>query len=134
MPPSRRIGFGPIHLLGFDRYRRGFGHAPETPLRAGDLLHLTFYWQAQITPAQDWVFRLELLDGRGRTVSELFSPPAGDAYPTSRWQAGEIVRGEHDLLLPAGLTPGRYRLRLTLLPGDASPTSSVILGTIAVQP
>ncbi len=103
-------------------------------MRAGDLLHLTFYWQAQVALAQDWAFHLELLDGRGRTVSELTSSPAGDTYPTSRWQAGEIVRGEHDLPLPADLTPGRYHLRLALLSADNHVTPPMVLGTIAVQP
>lgn len=133
MQQPRHDVFGPIRLLGLDRYKRGLGHAPETPLRAGDLLHLTLYWQAQVAPAQDWTFRLELLDGRGQAVADQASPLASDAYPTSRWQADEIVRGEHDLPLPLNLAPGRYNLRLTLAAAGAEPAPPVLLGALVVQ-
>jgi mannosyltransferase len=130
MQRPRPADFGPVRLLGYDRYKRGFAHAPQTPLRAGDLLHLTFYWQAQAAPARDWRFRLELLDGRGRVVAELASPLVSEDYPTSRWQAGELVRGEHDLPLPAALAPGRYRLRLTLLSGDGEAAKAIWLDAL----
>ena len=45
-------------LLGHDRYKRGFGHAPDTPVKPGDLLHLTFYWRANVAPRADWWFEL----------------------------------------------------------------------------
>ena len=38
---EQRFDFGAISLLGHDRYKRGFGHAPETPLYPGDRLHLS---------------------------------------------------------------------------------------------
>jgi hypothetical protein len=34
----------------------------------------------------------------------------GGFTPTTRWQAGEILRDRHTVPLPAGLSPGEYRL------------------------
>ncbi|MDH7487431.1 MAG: archaemetzincin family Zn-dependent metalloprotease [Anaerolineae bacterium] len=124
----RAFDFGEITLLGHDRYKRGYGHAPDTPLYPGDLLHVTFFWRADETVAQDWTFTLALY---GQPVS-LNAPLVSEAYPTSRWQAGEVVRGEHDLLLPPDLRPGRYRLVLTPAPGGR-PEGTVTLGTIEVK-
>ena len=124
----RAFDFDEITLLGHDRHKRGFGHAPDSPLYPGDLLHVTFFWRADETVAQDWTFTLALA---GQPVS-LSAALASQAYPTSRWQAGEVVRGEHDLLLPSDLRPGRYRLMLTLAP-DGRPEGTVTLGTIEVK-
>lgn len=130
---TQQFDFGGITLLGHDRYKRGFGHAPATPLYPGDLLHLTFYWQANVTPRAEWWFELTLNDSAGHAITRLAAPLVGDTYHTTLWQKGEIVRGEHDLLLPADLAPAEYRLSLVLLPDEATPTSIAYLGTVRVQ-
>lgn len=129
----QRFDFGGISLLGHDRYKRGFRHAPETPLHPGDLLHLTFYWQANITPRAEWWFDLTLSDAGGRTVANLQAPLVSEIYPTTLWQKGEIVRGEHDLLLPADLPLDTYRLSLILLPDAETEAGIAYLGTVRVQ-
>ena len=87
---------GPVTLVGYDAYKKDHSYAPETPLQAGDLAHFTFYWQApDPLPADrpaDLGFTLTL---GGQSLSV---PLAGGAYPTGQWQAGELVRGEFDLL------------------------------------
>ncbi len=133
MQHPQRFDFGGISLLGHDRYKRGFRHAPETPLHPGDLLHLTFYWQANIMPRAEWWFDLTLSDADGRTVANLQAPLVSDIYPTTLWQKGEIVRGEHDLLLPADLSPDTYRLSLILLPDVETEAGTAYLGTVKVQ-
>ena len=129
MRTRRSHDFGAITLLGHDHYKRDFGHAPDTPLHPGDLLHVTFFWQADEAPSDDWGFALAL---QGQPIT-LTAPLVSDAYPTSRWQTGEIVRGEHDLLLPSDLRTGRYRLALALTASDGTPTRTVTLGTIRVR-
>lgn len=133
MKYTQQFDFGGISLLGHDRYKRGFGHAPNTPLHPGDLLHLTFYWQANVTPRADWWFELTLNDSTGHAIARLTAPLVGDTYHTTLWQKGEIVRGEHDLLLPTDLSPDIYRLSLVLLPDENTPTSIAYLGAIKVQ-
>jgi len=129
----QRFDFGAVSLLGHDRYRRGFGHAPETPVHGGDLLHVTFYWRANVSPRADWRFHLVLTDAAGNAVADLRAPLVSETYLTTMWQEGEIVRGEHDLLVPADLAPDAYRLSLVLLPDENTEAGAAYLGTVRVQ-
>lgn len=87
---------GPVMLTGYAAHRKAFSHAPTTPLVPGDITHFTFLWQAPDPLPADWpsdaYFTLEL----GGEM--LAAPLAGGSYPTGEWQAGELVRGEFDLL------------------------------------
>jgi hypothetical protein len=76
---------------------------------------------------------LTLTDRDGVTVVRLQAPLAGETYPTRLWEKDEIVRGEHDLLLPPDLPPGAYRLSLTLLPDFDTPAGTAYLGEIQVE-
>ncbi len=133
MQNRQRFDFGAISLLGHDRYKRGFGHAPETPIRPGDLLHLTFYWRANAAPRADWWFELALTDPTGKSVAQLSAPLVSETYLTTMWQEGEIIRGEHDLLIPPDLPPDTYRLGLTLFPDRDTAAGSAYLGSLRVQ-
>jgi hypothetical protein len=91
---------GPVRLAGYDAYRRGFAHAPSTPLQPGDMAHFTFYWQAPDPLPPDWPEDITLTLRLGDQV--ISAPLAGGAYPTGAWQAGELVRGEFDLVYAGG--------------------------------
>jgi mannosyltransferase len=56
LPIQHRVNqdFGGVRLVGYDAYRKGFAHAPATPLAPGDLAHFTFYWQAPDPLPPDW--------------------------------------------------------------------------------
>ena len=133
MMHDQQFDFGAVKLLGHDRYKRGFGHAPETPLYPGDRLHFTPYWQANIRPRADWWFDLELSDNSGHTVANLRWPLVSATYPTTLWAKGEVVRGEHDLQLPSDLPPGDYRLSLTMYPDAETEAGVAYLGTVRVS-
>ncbi len=87
---------GVVQLVGYDAYLRGFAHAPTTPIRPGDVVHFTFYWQAPTPLPAHWPDDLTLTLRLGDQM--LSAPLAGGAYPTGDWQAGELVRGEFDLV------------------------------------
>jgi hypothetical protein len=131
---SRQFDFGAVSLLGYDLYKRGFGHQPDTSLNPGDLLHLTFYWQANNVPRADWWFDLILSDNAGQTVARLHAPLVGEAYSTTLWSKNEIVRGEHDLSIPSDVSPGTYRLSLAVLPDVDTPAGTAYLDTLKVSP
>ncbi|MGD8791867.1 MAG: hypothetical protein PVF47_04890, partial [Anaerolineae bacterium] len=57
---------------------------------------------------------IHLLDEAGQTLVQADSQPRGGAYPTSVWDAGEVVADAHRLALPPDLPAGDYRLRLGL--------------------
>lgn len=133
MMDRQSFDFGAITLLGHDRYKRGFGHKPDEPLRPGDLLHLTFYWRANVAPRADWWFELALSDREGKPVASIKAPLVSDTYLTTLWQANEVVRGEHDLQIPADLPPDTYRLSLTMFPDEETEAGNAYLGTVRVQ-
>jgi len=132
MQYTQTFDFGAITLLGHDSYKRGFRHAPDTPLHPGDQLHVTFYWQANSLPRADWWFSLALNDSAGHTVAAVQHPLVSDSYSTMLWQKGEVVRGEHDLMIPDNLPPDTYRLSLTLLPDTDTQAGVAYLGTVTV--
>jgi mannosyltransferase len=133
MQTRQNFDFGGIRLLGYDHYKRGFKHAPDTPVHPGDLLHLTLYWQANVRPRADWWFDMTLTDAAGHVVADQQAPLVGPTYSTMLWEAQEIVRGEHDLTLPADLPPDTYRLSLTLYPDTNTPVAAAYLGTVTVE-
>jgi hypothetical protein len=133
MQDGQSFDFGAITLLGHDQYKRGFQHAPDTPLHPGDSLHMTFYWRANTQPRADWWFNLALNDGSGHTVASVQQPLVSDTYSTTMWQKGEILRGEHDLVIPANLPPDTYRLSLTLLPDTDTSAGVAYLGQADVS-
>ena len=83
-------------------------------------------------PRADWWFDLTLSGATGETVAELQAPLVADTYTTPLWEQGEIVRGEHDLLIPSDLPAGTYRLSLVLLPDTDTPAGTAYLGTVKV--
>ncbi len=110
---------GPVTLAGYDLYRQGYRHAPETPLAPGDLLHVTLYWLAPDPLPAEWPadqsFSLRLGD------QVLTAPLAGGAYPTGQWAPGELVRGDFDVLYAGGdrrpvLAVGDDEMPLDVLP------------------
>jgi len=102
VPMQHRLDatLGPVRLAGYDAYRRGFAYAPATPLQPGDTMHFTFYWQAPDPLPLAWPNDLTLTLRLGDQA--ISAPLAGGAYPTGVWQAGELVRGEFDLVYSGG--------------------------------
>jgi len=98
--------FGALTMLGYD--------IESLQAKAGDTLRLTLYWKADQTPLTDQLARLELIDANGQSVSQFDVPPV-NGYPTSRWQMGDEWRGQIMLPIPATLTSGEYRLRVSVV-------------------
>jgi hypothetical protein len=74
---------------------------------AGSQVELTLVWRAEAPPGpRDLVLRLLAADGA--TVAEQRGPPLRGRYPTDRWGAGELIRDQERLALPATLASGAY--------------------------
>jgi mannosyltransferase len=122
MQHSAGQNFGDLELLGYDLYRLGYAHAPDTPLHPGDPLHVVLFWRAVRRPGADVQFALRVVDSRGQAWASREGPPVS-GYPTTAWEAGEVVRAQADVLLPGDLPPGQYRLRVESATGRVSFTS-----------
>jgi hypothetical protein len=119
--------FGPLRLLGYERYKLGHSYDPDTPLHPGDALHLVLYWQAQERPHVDWRLALQVtpVANPATPAAEGVFPVAGLDYPTTQWDPGEVVRAQFDLPLPGDAIPGDYRLNLQLLDESGLPGAQV---------
>ncbi len=103
---------GQIELLGYNLDRE--------MVKPGEDLGINLFWRA-LGPMPDYQLRLLLLDTTvppaavGVIASQQVSP-AGDAFPTSRWAAGQIFRGQYQLNVPTTTTrstPGRLVVLLS---------------------
>jgi hypothetical protein len=110
----------PVALVAFNQ--------PPAHARPGDSLRLTLFWKAQRAPQRDLQTRLCFVDAQGRSVACQDFPPV-ITYPTSRWQAGDLWRGTHRILVPRTLASGSYSLTLQI-----PPTTSFSLSSLFVEP
>jgi len=95
-----------------DRTIRLLGYATgEAPLRPGEKLPVTLFWQALGTGERDYVLTIQLQDGQGKLWGLAETP---GAYPTSRWSAGELVKGQYAVRLPPDAPDGEYKLLVGL--------------------
>jgi len=129
-------GVTDIELMGYDQpvKRVGVGHPA--------LLNL--YFLARGKASADLSLRLRLVDRAGREVAASVAPPVARAYPTSQWQPGDVLKGQHRLVVPASATPGQYTwcLRLEDEAGDVVPVhrgwwpvavKEICLGAVTVE-
>jgi len=100
---------GRVRLLG---YSLGRG-----PFRAGEPLTFSLFWQALVSGDEPYVVFAQLQDDTGQPVALSETPPI---YPSDRWAAGALLRDPHQILLPATLPSGTYRLAVGLLRADGS--------------
>ena len=91
---------GAIELMGYD--------AAEKP----EGLEVTLHWRSLELLDADYTVFVHLLDGDGQVIAQDDAQPQSGAYPTSVWDAGEVIVDPHSLLLPLALPAGQYRLRV----------------------
>jgi mannosyltransferase len=130
------IRFDNLMLLGYNLAKLGQEHEPDAPVHPGDILHLTLFWQAQETSAENLAVLLRLEDASGRIWLERRAQPTEGLYPTTQWSSNEIVRDQHNLFLPPDLPAGRsYRISLSIqrLSSDAQVGPTITLSSLAIQ-
>jgi 4-amino-4-deoxy-L-arabinose transferase-like glycosyltransferase len=93
---------GQIELLGYDATQQG------------SRLAVTLHWRCLQPIEKDYTVFVHLLDTGERAVTQHDSQPQDGRYPTSIWDAGEVVADSHLLSLPPDLPAGRYGLKVGL--------------------
>jgi hypothetical protein len=102
----------------------------------GGSARLRLYWRALLPPSADYTVFVHLRAATGLTVTQADGPPRAGAYPTSLWDAGEVVVDDRSIAMPAGSTPGDYAIvvglyqlstgeRLAVAGGD--PANEIVL-------
>jgi hypothetical protein len=126
------VDMGVLELLGYDAHRLGFGHQPDAAIRPGDLLHVNLYWRAEKVTMGDWQIEIHIVDAEGRELVGLVAEPVG-GYPTGLWQAGDVWRGQFNLMLPGDTPPGSYHLRVQALPPEGPAPQPYLSEPIRVE-
>jgi mannosyltransferase len=93
--------------IAFAQGLRLVGYEGPEGVRAGDLLPLTLYWQADRTPQHNYEVVLRL---RARDGPDFAWHRAPQSPPTSQWPTGQIVSQTVDLWVLGGTPPLRYDL------------------------
>jgi hypothetical protein len=93
-----------VTLLGYDV-------SPEV-VRPGQTLDLTLYWQARRQMSEDYTVFTHLVAAGGRMVAQQDNQPAEGRYPTSAWDAGEIVVDQYRLTVAPDAPGGEYHLEV----------------------
>ena len=95
-----------IDLLGYD--------LEDRVLTPGASFELKLYWTPRGRPTQDYTVFVHLLDSEGQLRSQADSPPTSGKYPTSVWDAGEVIADFHALSLAPDLPAGEYTVAIGL--------------------
>ncbi len=104
----------------------------QTRLSRPNFARLTLFWKALAGAPANRIVRAQLLDPHGSVASEIVSSPADGAYPTSAWQAGEVVRDIYAFWLPPDFPPGHYDLRVNLEDEQGRVMQRIALGQVEV--
>lgn len=101
---------------------------PEKPL-PGKAMKLTHYWKVKQPVGEDWKLFVHLGGPRSGSYVNADHAPLRGRYPVSYWKAGEIIRDQHSVTLPArwpgaavdvyvGIWKGPQRLKVVKGPSD----------------
>jgi hypothetical protein len=91
---------------------RFLGYNIESGFRPGDSIHLTLFWQCLEGMEQDYTVFIHLIDEKQNIWGQKDNPPVDGLYPTTEWEAGEIVRDQYDLVISPDSPPGHYGLEI----------------------
>lgn len=97
-------------------------------LNVGEKFSVGVYWRARIKPKANYEIAIQLRDNTGRIAMDQAQEPAAGAYPTLRWQPGEVLLDWHDFDLPIEMRPDIYTI--TVVVRDR--TNRSILGQVDI--
>ena len=87
---------------------------PSTVLPGQTVQVLVRWYVPRGVPTQDFTTLIHLGQPDAPPLSTGDSPPLDGDYPTAAWGNGEAVDDRYELLIPAGLQPGRYPIWIGL--------------------
>lgn len=119
-----------IDLVGYD--------LSSTTVKPSQTVTVTLHWQVVDPLTVDYTSYVHLVDHQSQGLSQHDHRPGGEFYPSHYWQPGEILRDQHPLIIPPGLAPGDYQLRVGMYiqtqPGVIqSMGDGVIIGQVKVR-
>jgi len=98
-----------VRLLGYDLEAESY--------KPGQVIGMTLYWQVLTPMEEDYTVFTHLLGSynpltNGSLWGGHDTRPGGGTYPTTVWEAGEIVIDEYRIPIQADAPPGEYQLEV----------------------
>jgi len=113
---GRRIDAGAVLD---DRVRLIGVELDRVEVRANERMPVTLFWEVLRPFTRDYTVFVHLArPGDGQPIAQHDSPPQGGQRPTTGWQSGETIIDAHELVIPNGVRPGSYELRIGLYAPD----------------
>jgi hypothetical protein len=109
-PPLARLG----DAVQLKDYRLSY---EGSPIKPGDVLHLTLYWQTDTQLDLSYNVFTHLLDPTGWIRGQQDNLPVGGTYPTTEWQPGEMIVDRYEIAISPDAPTGVYRLAVGLYDG-----------------
>lgn len=109
-PLEARVGDS-FAFLGYDVSRR--------VLNPGQSVHVSLYWQTTARPDKDYLVSTYLMDEGGKVWPQSSRQALDGDYPTSLWEAGQVVRDRFDLVVDPETPRAVYELRVGLYDAEA---------------
>lgn len=110
----------------------GLAATAET-LRPGEWASLALVWRADEAPADDYRASLWAIQSGDAWPLTDSRPLAGIDYPSSRWMAGQVVRGWFDGRVPPDIGSGDYTLGMRVTDSHGALLAETPLGTLRVH-
>ena len=111
-PPANSLDIEHLVEASLGDKARLLGYNVESGFRPGDNIHLTLFWECLGKMQQDYTVFIHLIDEKGNIVAQKDNPPADGFYPTTKWEPGEIVRDQYDLVIAPNASHGQYQLKV----------------------
>lgn len=95
----------------------GYDLAPAS-VAPGATTVLRLYWRALRRPDRAYTVFVHVTDRAGHPLTTADSPPQSGLYPTSFWDAGEVVIDEHPITIPPLARAATYQLSVGMYTPD----------------
>ena len=95
-----------IQLLGYD--------LDSVRTEPGQTLHLALYWQALGEMERDYLVFTHLINEDEHIYGQHDRIAGSDAYPTSCWKRGTLIRNKYEILIFPDTPPGNYVIEVGL--------------------
>jgi hypothetical protein len=121
LPTIGRVKIVPRHwpkvegdepLAHFDHGVSLVSHDRDLQVRPGEKLRVALTWTVADAPRRDYHVFVHLVDGADHVWATGDDAPRRGAYPTSWWEAGEVIADEYAVPLGSEVPPGRYRVQV----------------------
>jgi hypothetical protein len=133
--PLEAVWGGKIRLLGYNI---------ESGFRPGDNIHLTLFWQCLEPMGENYTVFIHLSDREQNIWGQKDNLPVDNFYPTTKWQTGQIIRDQYDLIISSQAPAGRYRLEAGMYLAEtgerprvwdgSSEADKVLLNEVEIRP